>query len=98
MAANFRSTCDSERGAPESSTQLSPGATPHVGHRTDATCLGVSSLFFISDSIRLHAAANLSKLGQSYGTGPQYAWSMRMTDVAPQPFCRPLSYVWSGCR
>src|SRR6266851_8256675 len=27
---NFRSTCGSERGAPECSKQGSPGATPHV--------------------------------------------------------------------
>src|ERR1700674_1432667 len=47
MAANFRSTCDSERGAPECSTQHFPAAEPHVGQATDNTCWGVSSLFFI---------------------------------------------------
>ena len=45
-AANFRSTCDSERGAPECSTQHSPAAAPHVGQGTEDTCLDVSSLFF----------------------------------------------------
>src|SRR5258708_29718899 len=46
IAANFRSMCDSERGAPEFSTQRFPAATPHVGHATEDNCLGVSSLFF----------------------------------------------------
>jgi len=47
IAANFRSTCGSERGAPECSTQGSPAATPHVGHGTEDNCSGVSSFFFI---------------------------------------------------
>src|SRR5258708_22082633 len=46
IAANFRSMCDSERGAPEFSTQRFPAPTPHVGHATEDNCLGVSSLFF----------------------------------------------------
>src|SRR5258708_2613462 len=46
IAANFRSTCDSERGAPEFSTQRSRTAAPHVGQGTEDICLGVSSLFF----------------------------------------------------
>jgi hypothetical protein len=36
-----------ERGAPESSTQRFPAATPHVGQGTEDNCLGVSSFFFI---------------------------------------------------
>jgi hypothetical protein len=52
IAANLRSTCDLERGAPEFSTQLFQAGTPHAGHRTDEACLGVSSLFLISDRIR----------------------------------------------
>jgi len=47
VAENFRSTCGSERGAPECSTQRFPAATPHVGHGTEDICLGVSSFFFI---------------------------------------------------
>src|SRR5271169_5755832 len=47
IAANFRSTCDSARGAPESSTQHLPAAALQVGQETDNTCLGVSSLFFM---------------------------------------------------
>jgi CRP/FNR family cyclic AMP-dependent transcriptional regulator len=46
-AANFRSTCGSERGAPECSTQRSPAATPHVGQGTEDNCSGVSSFLFI---------------------------------------------------
>src|SRR6266446_1565387 len=46
IAANFRSTCDSERGPPEFSTQRFPAATPHVGQGTEDNCLVVSSLFF----------------------------------------------------
>jgi hypothetical protein len=45
-AANFLSTCGSERGVPECSTQASPTATPHVGQGTEDTCSGVSSFFF----------------------------------------------------
>src|ERR1700682_166225 len=47
VAENFRSTCGSERGAPECSTQRFPAATPHVGHGTEDNCLGVSSFFLI---------------------------------------------------
>ena len=47
IAANFRSTCDSERGAPESITQRFPAAELQVGQATDNSCWGVSSLFFI---------------------------------------------------
>jgi hypothetical protein len=46
-AENFRSGCASERGAPECSKQRSPGATPHVGHRTASNCFAVRSLFLI---------------------------------------------------
>jgi hypothetical protein len=46
-AANVRSMCGFERGAPESSTQRFPAATPHVGQGTEDNCLGVSSFFFI---------------------------------------------------
>ena len=46
-AESFRSTCGFERGAPESSTQRFPEATPHVGQGTEDNCLGVSSLIFI---------------------------------------------------
>ena len=46
-AENFRSTCASERGAPECSKQHSPGATPHVGQRTASNCFAVRSLFLI---------------------------------------------------
>jgi hypothetical protein len=46
-AVNFRSACGFERGAPESSTQRFPAATPHVGQGTEDNCLGVSSFFFI---------------------------------------------------
>jgi hypothetical protein len=47
MAANFRSTCESERRRPEFSTQRFLAETPHVGHGTETICLGVSALFFI---------------------------------------------------
>src|ERR1700674_5958431 len=46
-AATFRSTCGSERRAPECSTQRSPAATPHVGQGTEDNCSGVSSFLFI---------------------------------------------------
>jgi hypothetical protein len=60
MAANFLSTWGSERGAPECSTQLSSGGTPHVGQRTEDTCLGVSSFFFIRrDSRSLQYPVNV---------------------------------------
>jgi hypothetical protein len=45
-AASFLSTCGSERGPPECSTQRSPTPTPQVGHGTDDNCSGVSSFFF----------------------------------------------------
>jgi hypothetical protein len=45
-AENFRSTCGSDRGAPECSTHRSPAATPHVGQGTEDSCLGVSSFLF----------------------------------------------------
>jgi len=47
VAENFRSTCASERGAPECSTQRFPAGTPHVGQGTEDNCVGVSSFFFI---------------------------------------------------
>jgi hypothetical protein len=47
IAASFRSTCGSERRAPECSAQRSPADTLHVGQVTDACCLGVSAFFFI---------------------------------------------------
>jgi hypothetical protein len=46
-AANFRSTCDSDRALPECSTQAFPAGTPQVGQRTEDICFAVSSLFFI---------------------------------------------------
>jgi hypothetical protein len=64
MAANFLSTWGSERGAPECSTQLSSGGTPHVGQRTEDTCLGVSSFFFI----RRETLARCSIRSTSEGT------------------------------
>jgi hypothetical protein len=48
-AANFLSTCGSERGVPECSTQPSPTATPHVGQGTEHTCSSVSSFLFIEE-------------------------------------------------
>src|ERR1700726_700089 len=45
IAESFRSTCGSERGAPECTTQRRPAATPHVGHGTDDNCFVVSSFF-----------------------------------------------------
>jgi hypothetical protein len=47
IAASFRSTCGLERCVPVCSTQGLPTTTPHVGHGTEAICLGVSSFFFI---------------------------------------------------
>jgi hypothetical protein len=38
---------NSERGAPECSSQRSPLEAPHVGQRTADSCLGVSSFLFI---------------------------------------------------
>ena len=46
MAASFRSTCDSNRGRPEFSTQRLRAETPHVGHGMEAICLSVSAFFF----------------------------------------------------
>jgi hypothetical protein len=46
-AESFRSTCGSERRAPECSTQRTPGAAPHVGQETEDNCFAVRSLFFI---------------------------------------------------
>jgi len=46
-AANFRSTCACERGAPECSSQHFPVGAPHVGQGTEDICFSVSSLFFI---------------------------------------------------
>ncbi len=43
-AESFRSTCDSERNAPEWSMQRFPAGTPHVGHGTENNCSGVRSL------------------------------------------------------
>src|ERR1700686_4155597 len=45
IAESFRSTCGSERGAPQCTTQRRPAATPHVGHGTDDNCFVVSSFF-----------------------------------------------------
>src|SRR5208282_4247241 len=47
IAANIRSTCGSERRAPEYSTQRFPAAAPQVGQGTETNCLGVSSFLFI---------------------------------------------------
>src|SRR5271156_3481721 len=63
MAANFRSTCGSERRAPECSTQRSPADTPHVGQATDACCLGVSSFFFTRSECE-----NVSRKTAQFGT------------------------------
>jgi hypothetical protein len=46
-AESFRSTCGSERGAPEYSKQRSPAATPHVGQGTANNCFAVRSRFLI---------------------------------------------------
>src|SRR4029077_13789003 len=46
-AESFRSTCGSERGAPECSKQRSPRATPHVGQGTENNCFSVRSPFLI---------------------------------------------------
>jgi hypothetical protein len=46
-AESFRSTCGSERRAPECSTQRFPAATPHVGQGTEDNCFAVRSFFFI---------------------------------------------------
>jgi hypothetical protein len=46
-AQSFRSTCGSERRAPECSTQRTPGVAPHVGQETEDTCFGVRSFFFM---------------------------------------------------
>ncbi len=48
-AASFRSTCGSERGAPECSMQRSPAATPHVGQGTDDKLFGREFFHFHSD-------------------------------------------------
>jgi hypothetical protein len=67
-AANFLSTCGSERGAPECSTQPSPAATPHVGQGTEDTCSGVSSFFFTQkecDNIELRNCPILNTFGIS---------------------------------
>jgi hypothetical protein len=45
IAESFRSTCGSERGAPQCTPQRRPAATPHVGHGTDDNCFVVSSFF-----------------------------------------------------
>src|SRR5271166_1079166 len=47
MAANFLSTCGSERGAPECNTQHSFAEDPQIGHGTAEGGLGVSALIFI---------------------------------------------------
>src|SRR6267143_962308 len=47
VAQNFRSTCASERGAPECSTQRFPAGTPHVGQGTEDNCVGVRSFMRI---------------------------------------------------
>jgi len=69
IAANFRSTCGSERGAPDCSTQLSPAATPHVGQGTEDNCSGVSSFFFIRAgySKTWRKTIQLGTLGNSLG-------------------------------
>jgi hypothetical protein len=46
-AESFRSTCGSERGAPECSKQRAPAATPHVGQATETNCFGVRSAILI---------------------------------------------------
>jgi hypothetical protein len=46
MAANFLSTCGSERGAPECNTHPSPTDEPQVGQLTEEICFGVSSFRF----------------------------------------------------
>src|SRR6266853_3104089 len=47
MTANFRLMCGPERRPSECSTQHFPAGTPHVGHRMEDNCLGVSSFSFI---------------------------------------------------
>jgi hypothetical protein len=47
MAANFRSTCGSERSAPECSTHRSPTEDPQVGQLTEEICLGLRSFLFM---------------------------------------------------
>jgi hypothetical protein len=46
-AESFRSTCDSERSAPECSRQRFPAGTPHVGQGTEDNCVGVRSFMRI---------------------------------------------------
>src|SRR5882762_7860430 len=46
-AESFRSTCDSERSAPECSRQRFPAGTPHVGQGTEDNCVGVRSFIRI---------------------------------------------------
>jgi hypothetical protein len=47
IAESFRSTCGSERSAPECSTQRCPAATPHLGQGTEDNCFRFRFLFFI---------------------------------------------------
>ena len=46
-AESFRSTCGSERGAPECSKHRSPDATPQVGQGTENNCFAVKSFILI---------------------------------------------------
>lgn len=46
-AESLRSTCGSERGAPEFNKQRSPVATPHVGQGTENNCFTVRWLILI---------------------------------------------------
>jgi hypothetical protein len=46
-AESFRSTCGSERGAPECSKQRAPAATPQVGQGTETNCFDVRSAILI---------------------------------------------------
>src|SRR5579859_1478330 len=112
MAANFRSACASERGAPECSTQHSPGGTPQVGHGTEDICLGVSSFFFIGTECDNAHPRNRPVLDIVRITATPSGWrfcavlysrrndSMRGTPpscfLSPEPSGRPL--VADPCR
>src|SRR5229473_4242486 len=101
IAANFRSTCDSERGAPEFSTQRSRTAAPHVGQGTEDICLGVSSLFFTLTECGntqsrifslLHTAAQLVIRGQM-NFGHRLSGSRTHANIQPCPTAASIHFA-----
>jgi hypothetical protein len=68
----FRSVCDTTHRPPELSTHGAPAATPHVGRRSEYTCILVMSLIFVlkyCDNNLTQVCSLLHTLGPTWSHG-----------------------------